>query len=47
VVERFQDASPSLGRQVHVTDGAVAEEEPEHVIAYHGDPGHDGRKSRS
>jgi len=43
IVERFQEACPVLSREVHVADGPVAEQEPEHMLTEHGNTNH-GRK---
>ena len=40
--ERFEDASPPLGREVDVTHGPVAEQQTEDVVADHRRT-HDGR----
>ena len=40
VVQRFKDTCPVLSGEVDVTDCAVAEQDPEHVITDHGDARH-------
>ena len=43
IVERFQNPCPALRREVHVADGPVTEQEPEHMVTEHGNTNH-GRK---
>src|SRR5260370_24080643 len=40
VIQRLQDTGPSLGREVDITGCGVAEEQPEHLVAYHGNTYH-------
>jgi hypothetical protein len=41
VIQRLQDARPSLGREVDITGCGVAEQQPEHVVGDHGNAHHD------